>query len=394
MAFGTNMKDYSKDRTNLHVDKISKWLNKSYFSPVIVELSPIGGCNQKCRFCYVDQLPHYNKKISADLLNKIFNELVDNDVKAVLLQGTGEPLMNKDLPEAIFQASKKGLEFSLTTNGVLLKPKITEKILNCLTFVKFSVLDSDPSRYAITHVCDEKQWHMLQENLKYVVNYRNENEISTALIGTVYVEPETFDHIPDIVNFYKKIGLDYIVVQEATYTELTPGRNKNVSYRPGKQKFNTTDPNIKRVNINHEYLSEGYNPKKIKLMKDQLFKLNDDNFKVKVRFPINDDSYHVGFSKDNWKKNYCHGINFFPVIAADAKLYPCYRGWGDKKFEIGDFANQSFEQMWSGEKKKKVFKQILSTKPCGDECQVCGVSKLNDRLMAHKENNKWKNFII
>ena len=78
------------------------------------------------------------------------------------------------------------------------------------------------------------------------MNYikRNENEISTALIGTVYVEPETFDHIPDIVNFYKKIGLDYIVVQEATYTELTPARNENVSYRPGIQKFKTTDPNI------------------------------------------------------------------------------------------------------------------------------------------------------
>ena len=87
-----------------HPDRIEKYLNKEMFAPLYVEVSPTSACNHKCFFCYTENVmkTYGGISIPPKRLINLFIELADCGVKNVELQGTGEPLLNKGTPEAIY----------------------------------------------------------------------------------------------------------------------------------------------------------------------------------------------------------------------------------------------------------------------------------------------------
>ncbi|HMV17992.1 MAG TPA: SPASM domain-containing protein [Zoogloea sp.] len=369
MSYKIHMDGYAEPRTVFQIEALHAWKHKQYFAPVIVEVSPVGYCNQKCKFCYSDKIETKGDKIPDAILTRLFCDLAGMGVQAVSLQGTGEPLMHGGLPDAIVAGAGKGLRYSLTTTGVVFTEKIQSRILQHLTFMKCSVLENDRDRYALMHGCSPKQWDQLIANLGAAANRRSREGLDVALMGTVYVELNNFDRLPQIIRFYRDLGLDYIVVQEATYTEFTPSN----------QSRNT---------------SEHFTAAEIDAMKAEVLKLNTEDFTVKVRFPVDDTSYHVGMYKDCWKDDHCQGIKFFPLVAADGNVYSCYRAWGKSEFSMGSLHTQSFEEIWRGERRQEVERQIMGTPPGGDECAVCGISKLNDILSKYEQPNKWRSFLI
>lgn len=369
MSYKQQMAGYEEPRTVFQIESIDAWRKKQYFPPVIVEVSPTGSCNQKCKFCYSDKIQTQGQKIREDVLRKLFTELPGMGVQAVSLQGTGEPLMHGGLPDALVAGAEKGLRYSLTTTGVVLTEKIQAKILEHLTFVKFSVLENDKSRYADMHGCAERQWEQLVLNIEQAANRRAREKLDVALMGTVYVELNNFDKIHDIVKFYRDLGLDYVVVQEATYTEFTPANQ------------------LRNSSLN-------FTAEQISAMKTHVETLNSDDFKVKVRYPVDDTTYHVGMYKDCWKDDHCQGVKFFPLVAADGHVYSCYRAWGKPEFSMGSLYEQSFEEIWRGQKRQNVERKIMTTPPGGDECAVCGISKLNEILAKYNQPNKWRSFLI
>lgn len=369
MSYKIHMDGYEAPRTIFQIDALHAWQHDRYFAPVIVEVSPTGSCNQNCSFCYSDKVDTKGQRIDDEVLIGLFRELPRIGVKAVSLQGTGEPLMHPATPDAIVAGAEGGLGFSLTTTGVVLTPKIQKKILRHLTFVKFSVLDSNKTRYAMMHGCSEKQWEQLVRNIADAAELREGEGLDVALLGTVYVERNNFNQIARIVGFLRELGMDYVVVQEATYTEFTPGRQAN----------NT---------------STGYSESQIAEMKQSVAELNSEDFTVKVRFPIDDTTYHVGVYKDCWKDRFCQGIKFFPVVAADGRVYSCYRAWGKPEFALGSLYEQSFEEIWRGARRREIEEVIMTTPPDGDECAVCGISKLNDILARYGDDNRFRNFLI
>ena len=369
MSYKTNMRGYEAPRTIFQVDALHAWQHDEYFAPVIVEVSPTGSCNQECTFCYSDKIETKGQKISREVLVNLFRELPRIGVKAVSLQGTGEPLMHSATPEAIQAGAAGGLGFSLTTTGVVLTDKIQRKILEHLTFVKFSVLDSNKTRYSMMHGCPEQQWEQLVKNIAGAAELRAKEGYDVALMGTVYVERNNFNQMPEIVRFLRDLGMDYIVVQEATYTEFTPGR----------QSQNT---------------STFFSAEQIAEMKQAVAEVGTEDFTVKVRFPIDDNTYHVGIYKDCWKDRFCQGIKFFPVVAADGNVYSCYRAWGKKELSLGSLYEHSFEEIWKSQRRLEIEEKIMTTPPDGDECAVCGISKLNDILEQYRTDNKFRNFLI
>jgi len=327
-------------------------------------------CNQRCRYCYTNKRGRSREILQDDILINCFTQVADAGVKAVLVQGSGEPLIHKALPKAIEVGAKRQLSIGLVTNGVLLKKSLQERILEHLFFIRFSVVENDPKRYAYLHGCSEKQWENLIDNIKSVVMLRDKHDLQLGLYATVYIYKDNFRDAHDIVKYYKELGIDYIVVQEATYTEFSPS---------GKE----------------EYASAGFSEKEIEEMKSRILTLGDNDFCVKIRFPINDDTYFVGMSKECWRKYYCQGIKFYTIISSDALVYPCWRFWGKNEYSYGSLYEKSFEEIWKGEGRRKIDKFVNNTPPNGDECSVCNITKLNEILYKYlNESTKWRDFLI
>lgn len=372
MSFKNHMQGYNDLRTLYQIDHLYAIKHGKYSPPVLAEIDPNSGCNQKCVYCYANDRSGEGLKIENDVFVNLFDQLADAGVKAVLLQGTGEPLMHKAISQAVERGAQRNLTIGVNTNGVLLGKALQDQILHHLFYVKFSVVDSNKQRYAHLHGCSEKQWELLLENIKYAVALRQKNNLGVSLWATQYLDEKNFYEAYDIVKFCKDIGLDYIVIQEATYSNFSPAGKKT-------------------------YASSHYSNDEIREMKERVLELNDDHFRVKVVFPlVNDSMNYAGQTKEGFLPDFCQGVKLYTTICSDGEVYPCWRMWGrGKEYSYGSIYDNTFEDIWKGEKRKQIEKYINTTPPSGDECMVCNHARLNEILYNFiQANSKWKDFII
>lgn len=360
------MRGYTDQRHLYQIDSMHAWAHGRNFPPTLVEIDPSDMCNQKCHYCY-NQHKVGRKQLSTDVLVRLVNQLANYGVKAVLYQGSGEPLMHKGLPDVIEQAWQKGLSQTVTTNGALFTPDIADRIMPKLHYMRFSVVDNKPERYCHWHGCSEKQWHMMDANLRYAVKFREYNHIEFYFIASVYLDETNFNDAYDIVSYYKDLGLDYIVIQE-----YVTGDHVNGWHLPSDQ--------FSQEELNNLYRRVGA--------------LNDDNFSVKVRFPINDSTFVSGMLPDTYKPNFCEFPRFNTVITADGDVIPCWRGWGKPELSFGNVNELSFAEIWEGEQRKRIMEYINSTPPEGNECSVCNQWKGNRVLEGYRNRTKWSDFLI
>lgn len=111
---------------------------------------------------------------------------------------------------------------------------------------------------------------------------------------------------------------------------------------------------------------------------------------------INEEINYSGMTKETFKPNFCNGPKFYSTISYDGEVYPCWRMWGKgKEFSYGNIYEKTFEEIWRGERRKKIEELINTIPPSGAECVVCNHARLNEILYKLKNaNSKWKDFII
>lgn len=369
MSYREHMRGYEDPRTLYQTEALLAWRRGEYFPPIGLEISPTHACNQHCRYCYTHGRVEQGQTLPEALLVKAFVEAAEAGVKSIMVQGTGEPLLHRGLPDAIQAGAERGLAITLTTNGVLLRPPLQERILPHLTFLKVSVLESDPAHYTHLHGCSEGQWHQLMENLRHAVALRKARHLDLALLGTVYLDRENFHRAADIIRTFKTLGLDYLVVQEATYTEYSPSGPE-------------------------PYGSSYFKPEEIAAMKAEVLALQDEDFRVKVRYPVDDEDLNIGMNAQRWRNGRCQGMCFHALVASDGAVYPCWRAWGDPALSHGNLRDASFETIWRGARRRQVEAHLNGTPPEGDACSVCNIIKLNEILARYSEPSRWKDFLV
>lgn len=369
MSFDIHGEGYLAPRTMFQIDSLYAWKHDKYFPPVVAEINTTSVCNQKCRYCYSHG--RTNGKMEEDTLLGLLPKLSDAGVKAAVFQGTGEPFMNKALPAAIENGADTDISISITTNGVLFTPTIQKRILQNLAYLKFSVLDDDPGRYAYYHGCDEKQWEVAINNIKHAVELRKRENIDVFFLSTVYLFDQNFHDAYRIVKFLKDLGIDYVSVQEAVFNE-----------------YSITGP--------EPLASDSFSELEIAAMTKKVLSLKDDQFHVRVRFPVTDSTFTHGRDNTCWEDNWCQGIKFNTLINSDGEVYPCFRYWGDKEFSYGNIMQQDFADIWKADRRQEIVKYTNCTAPKSDECSVCNVTKINDILSDYQKasQKKWKNFLI
>lgn len=369
MSYREHFRDYDRHRTLTNIDTIYNWKHGNWFPPPIIEVSPTHKCNQKCRYCFTHNRGIVNESMSNEMLIDVYRQIADIGTTAVYTQGSGEPTLHKALPAAIETGYKLGLKIGITTNGVPFIPELQDKLLDKLVYVKISVMDNDPFRYAYVHGCAENQCNILINNIKNIIRARRERNLDLALWGTVYPSYNDFQTTYGIVRFFKELGWDYIVVSEAVYGDFSP---------IGKDSYYSDKVSLAEQSI----------------LRNKLMKLNDDDFKVKMRFPIEDKDFCNGVNPETFKKGYCQGIKFYNIITADGEILPCWRAWGNKDLSYGNIKEHTLEYILHSGTRRAVDDYILNNPPKGMECSICNPSKINAILDNCTQSNNWRGFLV
>ncbi len=104
---------------------------KDLWSIVMVELTSY--CNFSCSFCPSDSMRRRKTMMPRSLWEKILHELGEKQMtRTVFFHVLGEPLMHRDVFDAIRLANHLDLSVSLYTNGALLDDKRSLKLLGAL----------------------------------------------------------------------------------------------------------------------------------------------------------------------------------------------------------------------------------------------------------------------
>jgi GTP 3',8-cyclase len=332
--------------------------------PLWVEISATNQCNQKCFYCYVEHLGRSNDFIPRDLLHKIVKDLASAGVKCIEFQGTGEPLMNPGVPDAIISGRQNGMDVCLVTNGTLLNKDIINRILPSLSFIRFSSLAPDEKIYQELHRCPEEHFQKVIKNIESAVKIKEKYKLSIAIVVTFIVFDFTTPYIFETARLLKNIGVDVMALKPSVVL--------------GK-------------NANHNWEREAYHDK----YKDQFHKaleLQNNNFKVFLNEKILDSFMNGNKVIKNY--NRCYGIEFETHIASDAKIYPCQLCWNDEEYCLGDLKKESFSRIWnSRENKDRInkFYRTIQTGQCSEFC--CKQHSINGYLWELANPPRFKNVI-
>ncbi len=341
-----------------HLPRVCNWLEGENIYPIYMEISPVGSCNHRCVFCAYDFIGYPNRKLDCDRLLAFIDEAKEAGVKSILYAGEGEPLLHPDIAKFITHSKNSGIDVGLFTNGQLLKEALVEAVIPSLTFVRFSFNGGTKDNYAEVHKVKPEIFERVVANIKKVVEVKKKNSLDVS-IGVQYVLlPENKDYLLDAVKTLKNVGVDYFVIKPFVQ------QNHLQSYKIGDQFSLSSIANTldEAVNFSHE---------------DFTVIARKESFK--------------GYGKRTYK--HCYGTSFISVLNSAGDIATCLPYWDKEDFAFDNIYDNTFENIWFGERRKKIIKYLeneLDTKKCPPNCRP---NAINEFLWNLKSPPEHVNFI-
>ncbi len=139
--------------------------------PLLVDIETSNSCNLRCKMCNLT----FDKKhfIGKSVISAILDDFKNECPYSVKLNWRGEPLLNTALPNIILKLKAVGVkEIQMNTNGTLLTPSLSERIVSSgIDRVKVSVDSIYPNEYKSIRGTD---LYKVIDNIYNLINIRGD----------------------------------------------------------------------------------------------------------------------------------------------------------------------------------------------------------------------------
>lgn len=328
------------------VDK--KWENAQNIYPIYIELSPVGACNHRCTFCAVDYVGYQPIRLKQDVIKERFLEFSKLGVKSVNFAGEGEPMLHKQISEMIYSAKCSGLDVSMTTNASILPKDFLNKGLPSLSWLKVSLNAGSRETYAKIHRTASSDFDKANEHLRLMVDRRNSKGLDCTLGVQTLLLPDNADEMEDLaLRCRDDLGVDYLVVKP--YSQHLSSNNliySDIDYSKwlglGEklQKYDTADFNV--------------------IFRSHTMK----------KYMATEHSYEK-----------CYSTPFvWAHVMADGTVSGCSAYLLNEVFEFGNIYEQTFEEIWTGDKRRQNFEFVSNDLDISDCRKNCRMDECNRYL--------------
>lgn len=354
------MDEYRIDSHKLmyHVERVDRWLRGENIYPIYMELSPIGACNHRCTYCALDYMEYQPRTLDAKILEKRLTEMGRLGVKSIMYAGEGEPFLHKDIARIINHTKASGIDVAITSNGVLFNEKLIHSTLASITWIKVSINAATKETYARIHRTKEEDFARVLKNIAEAVKFREKHGLTSTIGMQMILLPENTGEAVQLAKTAKDIGADYLVIK--SYSQHL----KSLTHRYEDFKY-----------------SDYYK------LNEELGRISGDNFKVVFRMNA--------MKKLEEGRSYekCLALPFWSYIDSGGGVWGCSAFLGDERFVLGNINESTFEEIWTGEQRKKVMEfaaKELDTKECRKNCRM---DEVNRYLWELKHPSEHVNFI-
>ena len=346
-------------KLSYHPGRVADWQAGKNIYPLYIEVSPTTYCNHRCTFCGLDFMRDHNKTLKTDVFMDRLTEMGKLGVKSIMYAGEGEPFIHKEMSKIILHTRASGIDVGITTNAVHLKPSITEEILSSVDWIKVSFNAGTAKTYAQIHKGRPADYDLVVANIGHAAMYKKRHGLKCALGFQTLLLPENKDEIVGLAKLCRDIGLDYLVVKPysqhpQSFTKMYEG----VTYRE------------------HMHLEK------------ELEALNTKDFSVVFRMNAMQkwDSGQRGYNR-------CTALPFWSYIDAAGNVWGCSVYLNDQRFDYGNIFEDTFENIWNSEKRKKSL-DFVHNELDVSQCRLnCRMDKVNTYLWELKNSVDHVNFI-
>lgn len=337
------------------LDKIGKDLiNGKNKAPFVIELDPTTVCDLACPGCIsgdlLNQKNPLDRGFSKDKMFEITNEIIKSKVSAVILIGGGEPLGHPTTIQLIKKLGENGVQIGLTTNGTLME-KYIDVIAEHVSWTRVSV--DAATDIMFKHLRPTKtgksKFNFVIENMKqlaikkkgilgysFLLRTKADGLIENPAGSNIgLIQHTNIYEIYDAAKLAKDIGCDYF--------EL----------KPSYDDF-------------HQIVM--HSKEDMEIAKKQLEKskiLEDQNFRILESVMLEAALKREKIGNQTKKYNICRSAELRTLVTPSG-CYVCPYFRGDHTKKIGDLRFETLSEMWNGENRKKIMKQLNPSKDCSN----------------------------
>lgn len=342
-----------------HPREVAKWLAGEEIYPIYLEISPSGACNHRCTFCALDYMEYKPRFLDAPVLKERLAEMGRLGVKSVMYGGEGEPFLHREIGDIIVHTKNSGIDVGITTNGVLLSKALAEKIIGSVAWIKVSLNAGTPETYAKVHRTKSDDFHRVINNLSEAVRIGGETGSHCTIGAQMILLPENAGEVETLAETAKGIGLKYVVVKP--YSQHLKSHTR--AYR------------------DFDYTSFYH-------LKNRLSRFNDESFSVVFR-----EKTMKKIKRRQRGYERCLALPFWSYIDSAGNVWGCSAYLGDEEFRYGSIYENTFQDIWLGERRKQCMKMVCSDlDPEG--CRMnCRMDEINLYLWELTHPSAHANFI-
>lgn len=192
-----------------------------------LSIDPTYICNENCVSCKCDKLSEVFRHLKSMSLEKYYS-LIDEFYcyggKSISVFG-GEPLLSQMVFPILKYARSKGLNTSITTNGILFNnSSILSEMYECKPNQIMISIMAVGDKYGTLHGKD--YYGLLIEGVKKLLTIRNEDDLDISFHMTL--QKDNYDQLPSIVLLASQLGIKKISFQyvSAISTEINEKTEK------------------------------------------------------------------------------------------------------------------------------------------------------------------------
>ena len=307
-------------------------------------------CNIKCIMCrgslnYIDK-NDANKYLTANDFKTILNGIDLDRLKVLNLAGEAEPLLNPDILSILDICREKKIIVEFITNGMLLTPQISKKILGCSSEIHISFGGS--TKKTFESIRQGANFETVCGNIKYLSELKktNSNRYPDIWLNPILMK-RNIHELPDIIELAKEIGCRGVAC-----SHLTVNSNELIDESLFFHKEECNSYLQKAETVANNY--------KMPLFKPEYFSVESNS----------DTENDV--SPEAWNK--CRFLWNHAILGIDG-IMPCPSNTGIN-FD-GDIVNNNFMDIWNNDWYADTRYKLLTGNP-PDYCRTCKDPSVKD----------------
>ena len=223
---GTDRSLYNLQKIQDNMDRGNIFLD-SY--PAQVHFLMIDKCNVKCIMCGGDYFRSKSgRRITLDKFQTMAANLKLENVRAVVLAGAGDPMLNQDLVPIVqfINRAYPQIAISITTNGLGLTESIARALIDCrVSQVNISINSASRSTYR--RIMQIDGFDAVCRNARTFDDLRKQAGKPVSLQFSAAIHRLNIEEMPRLVELARETGADSI---NLFYTRFYPERYPRLEY--------------------------------------------------------------------------------------------------------------------------------------------------------------------